>query len=83
MNKKVLMISLDVILYAIGFPILLIIAIVYSLPYFETNLYGLTAATPIILVVLAWLATGVSELAIRLVAKRKWTQAPIPTKRRL
>ena len=82
MNKKALMISLDVILYAIGFPILLIIAIVYSIPYFETNLYGLTAATPIILVVLAWLATGVSELAIRLVAKKKMDAGAYPDKKK-
>lgn len=82
MNKKALMIALDVILYAIGFPILLIIAIVYSLPYFETNLYGLTAATPIILVVLAWLATGVSELAIRLVAKKKMDAGAYPDKKK-
>ena len=82
MNKKALMIALDVILYAIGFPILLIIAIVYSLPYFSTNLYGLTAATPIILVVVAWLATGVSELAVRLVAKKKMDAGAYPDKKK-
>ncbi len=82
MNKKALMIALDVILYAIGFPILLIIAIVYSLPYFSTNIYGLTAATPIILVVVAWLATGVSELAVRLVAKKKMDAGAYPDKKK-
>ena len=82
MNKKALMIALDVILYAIGFPILLIIAIVYSLPYLSTNIYGLTAATPIILVVVAWLATGVSELAVRLVAKKKMDAGAYPDKKK-
>lgn len=82
MNKKALMIALDVILYAIGFPILLIIAIVYSLPYLSTNIYGLTAATPIILVVVVWLATGVSELAVRLVAKKKMDAGAYPDKKK-
>lgn len=82
MNKKALMIALDVILYAIGFPILLIIAIVYSLPYLSTNIYGLTAATPIILVVVVWLATGVSELTVRLVAKKKMDTGAYPDKKK-
>ena len=69
--KKALMISMDVILYVIGFPLLMVVAILCSMPYIKAGLYGLTACVPIILVVLVWVATGVTELVIRLVGKKK------------
>lgn len=69
--KKALMISMDVILYVIGFPLLMVVAILCSMPYIKAGLYGLTACVPIILVLLVWVATGVTELVIRLVGKKK------------
>ena len=69
--KKALMISIDVILYVIGFPLLMVVAILCSMPYIKAGLYGLTACVPIILVLLVWVATGVTELVIRLVGKKK------------
>ena len=69
--KKALMISLDVVLYVVGFPLLMVIAILCSMPYIEAGLYGATACVPIILVALVWVATGVTELVIRLLAKKK------------
>ena len=69
--KKALMISIDVILYVIGFPLLMVVAILCSMPYIKEGIYGLTASAPIILVAVAWIAAGVTELVIRLLAKKK------------
>ena len=69
--KKALMITIDVALYVIGFPLLMVIAILCSMPYIQAGLYGATACVPIILVALVWAATGISELVIRLVGKKK------------
>lgn len=70
MNKKALFIALDVILYAIGFPIMFVIAILSSLPFIQKGIYGFTAVVPIILVALVFVATLVTELVLRLTTKK-------------
>ncbi len=63
MNKKALSLAVNIVLYAAGFPVLFIIALVKSLEWNSYGMYGASAFAPLIaVVILAALTLGVQAL---------------------
>lgn len=63
MNKKALSLAINIVLYAAGFPVLFIIALVKSLEWNSYGMYGASSFAPLIaVVILAALTLGVQAL---------------------
>lgn len=73
-GKKVLYIILDVLLYIIGFPALIVLGYFASREFIANEIYGLLAYIPIILPAVSMLICGIVELTLRLSAKKTFKE---------
>ncbi len=76
-NKKAFAIILNLILHFLGFPILMIVAIVKSAKWNEFGMYGVSAFTPLFIVLGLWVFVWAVQATIYFMAKKKGKSAGI------
>lgn len=70
-NKKWLSSAANILLYAVGFPVLLIISLVYSLQWNKYGMYGVSSFAPLFAVLILWALTAGLQALVYFMYKKK------------